>query len=163
MPKKSIAHERKVTFYPPEKYKWLLQALSTINNVPTSEQILHILEAHFDKLSPAELKVIQDRAKILRDSPETLDNLRKIRGIPIKEIITGETGIILKRSNLLDKCPICGSMTSKHDDFTFYISNQTFACLSCNSGGTGVEFIMKLKSLSLGNAVDYIAQKYLQP
>ena len=73
--------------------------------------------------------------------------LAEVKQLNIKQVIEEETGLRFNKSNMLEKCPICGK-GQKTKSFSVTKDAKIFKCFSCDAKGSIIDFIMQYKKMT---------------
>lgn len=84
------------------------------------------------------------------NEPKSKYDIEKIKAIPIKDFISRFT--IIKNNNQA----ICPIHREKTPSLHIYEQTNSWYCFGCHTGGSVIDFIMKLEDLDLNRALDYL-------
>lgn len=86
-----------------------------------------------------------------------IDLVQQIKEYNIRDIIYTESGIEVLKKNT--QCPVCGGGVQSG---CFSVGNANlYKCFSCGVGGSAIDFIKDLHHTTPKEAINYIANKYL--
>ncbi len=85
--------------------------------------------------------------------------LQELKALDIKKLITDLTDSEFRKDSL-KTCPFCCSGSGRNKTSAFNVAKNKFKCFSCGEQGSTIDFVTKFKKLSVGEAVQFLKEKY---
>lgn len=128
--------------------------LTVYNDENNSPDVQNFVTAYVHAFYLSSLTKQHNRIKreLAMHNGDFSNDLTKAKSIPLQQLFS-PANPRQSGKRIMCKCPF---HDEKQASFVIYLDSNSFHCFSCKSGGTTIDFIMKLNGCDLRSAIQYL-------